>query len=101
VTFTVSLAVPLNGNEHVWCQLVPVLTPAENCTDAQIGAPTVIGDPAYSSGVLSVTMVLDTDAGATKVYQAGDEVSCEVQVSATDTLLGFSVASVTKTYEVV
>lgn len=99
-TFAVTLRTS-NGAPHLWAAFEPVVTPGETVADVDVTAPTVSGNPAFSAGVALVTITFDTDAGATKVYVATDEVTVQIQVSATDTLLGHSVVDVTKTYVVV
>lgn len=93
--------------KHTWASFAPVITPAEAATDADIGAPTVkwtddlAATPRFVKGAMRLTVIFDTDAGATKVYQAGDSVTVQIQVAADDELLGWPVTLLTKTYDVI
>lgn len=92
------------GLLHGWANFEPVITPAVVAADGDIGAPIVAGgtgggDPAFSSGQISMTVIFDTDAGATKTYQVGDTITVTIDVSAIGLLSG--VASLVKTYNVV
>ena len=83
---------------HTWCSLVPLLTPlyAGGGTAAN---PTFEGSPSYSDGHLSVGVVFDS--GTPGMYLVGDTVTVDVQVQASNLLLGWPVAMVTKTYNVI
>lgn len=85
---------------HSWAGFDTVLTPAEDCVDPDIGAPTVDGET-LQHGVAQVTVTFDTDAGVTKTYAVDDEVTVTVQVAADDKRLGYTVTQVVKTYTVV
>lgn len=99
VTFEIEM---ISGiTRALWSYIIPVLTPTENCADPQIGVPTVQGTPRYQAGLLQLTLVADTDEGATKVYAPGDEYGCDVQVSATDVVFGVTVAQIPVTVTVV
>jgi hypothetical protein len=89
------------GHAHEWAAFVPVVTPAEVVTDGDVLAPTVVGTPAFRAGIARVTVIFDTDAGATKTYAPGDLATVSVKTKADNTLLGWSVAAVTKTYNVI
>jgi len=105
------------GTRHGWFTADGDYVAAENCTDADIGAPDVYKfrwidfedgslvydtvDPEWVNGSYYVAVVFDTDAGATKTYQIGDSVTVEVKVSAGNDIMGYTVASVTKTYNVI
>lgn len=92
---------------HEWASFQPVVTPAENVTDVDVAAPVVTwtddeeDTPAFSLGVLRLTVTFDTDEGATKTYAEGDSVSVDVQVAADDKWFGLTVTKVTKTYNVI
>lgn len=86
---------------HIWCSLPLVIVPAEAAVDADIGPPTVPAGLALDEGCLPIPVTFDTDAGATKIYAAGDALTVPVQVAADDKLLGHTVALITKTYNVV
>lgn len=94
------------GLVHGWANFTPTVTPGVTAADGDIGAPTVnqggLGStdaPKFSSGQLGVDVVFDTDAGATKTYQAGDTITVTVDVSALSLLSG--VSNLVKTYNVV
>jgi hypothetical protein len=88
------------GHPHDWVAFAPVVTTNEVVTDGDVLDPTVVGTPAFRKGIARVTITFDTDEGATKVYAAADSVAVQVQTKADDTLLGWPVAAVTKTYNV-
>jgi len=98
---------------HPWA-LLPVVISAEASADPDIAAPTVkdhddpLVVPQFNSGVLSLVVIFDTDAGVTKTYAAEDELTVTVKVSATvgatpntSKLLGWDVADLTMTYTVI
>lgn len=89
------------GAVHEWAAFIPTLVPSEVVVDPDVGPPTIVGVPTFAAGFLTVELIFDTDAGATKTYAPGDVVTVQVKVSPTDTLLGYTVASVTKTYNVI
>lgn len=91
------------GSLHRWARFAPLVTPSEDATDPEIGAPAIEGTPAFKDGAVTATAVFDTDAGATKTYAAGDSVAVKIQANAADSLLGYSLAAggVTKTFNVV
>ena len=86
---------------HEWAVFKPVVTPAEVVTDADADAPVVSDNPTFNGGKLFVELIFDTDAGVTKVYAPSDSVTCDIQVSASDTLLGYTVTLATMVYDVV
>ena len=91
------------NHRHEWTKFNLVLTPAETCTDPQIGVPTVDG-ATLMRGVAEVVVTFDTDAGATKTYEVGDVVTVDAQVNiggTADKWFGVDVAKVTKTYTVI
>jgi hypothetical protein len=59
--------------------------------------------PKFSNGVLRLTDVFDTDAGATKTYVNGETLTRTIHVfsNASDILLGYPVAAIVKTYNVI
>lgn len=77
----------------------PVITPGVTAVDVDILAPTESGTAKFSNGILDVTLIVDTDAGATKTYQAGDEITCDVDLSGFILFAGVAVG--TKTFDVV
>lgn len=83
----------------------PTITPAESCTDADIGAPTITWTsdpgttPRFNSGELRLTVTFDTDAGSTKTYQIGDSVTVTIDVTGITMCAG--VADFVKTYDVI
>lgn len=91
------------GAVHEWAAFAPVYVPAEVCVDPDIGPPTILPvAPTFLDGFVNCTVVFDTDGPAgLKTYAAGDSVTVQIKVSATDTLLGWTVAAVTKTYNVI
>jgi len=68
-----------DGNVLTWMDDNDVtLTPSENVTDADVGAPTIIGGSPVTvpaGGVGSYDFTYDTDAGATKTYAEDDYVT--------------------------
>jgi hypothetical protein len=89
------------GVFHNWAAFQPVVTTAEVVTDAEVDAPTVEEtDPAFVAGRMALTLVLDTDEGATKEYVEDDEVSVTVKVAADDKILGYTVAPLVLTFTV-
>lgn len=101
-TFVVALRTKITKESHAWNCSTLLVTPGEAVADAQVSAPVVTPNPAtYRGGRALLTATFDTDAGATKTYVAGESLTVEVQVAADDKLLGFTVASVTKTFNVV
>jgi len=88
---------------HLWYQGTPLITPAKSVVDTDVGVPTIDGTPKFDMGRCLITVEFDTDAGATKEYAANDSVTVQIQVNASDSLLGYSLAAggVTKTYNVV
>jgi len=92
---------------HNWANFEPVITSAEVVVDVDVAAPTVTwadgveDDPKFINGEVRLTVTFDTDAGATKTYALGDVVTVIAKVTADDKLFGFTVASVTKTYNVI
>jgi len=87
-----------DGHPHLWAEFEPVLEVSVNTDDSDIDAPTLLGEPRFERGTMLVTIGLDTDAGATKTYTAGDEIAVQVQVAADDKWLGHAVAA--KTWKV-
>lgn len=88
---------------HNWADFAPTVTPAESCTDVDIGAPTITqiggGTAAFVTGILSVIVTFDTDAGATKTYQSGDSLTGTVDVTGLAICSG--VSNFVKTYNVI
>lgn len=84
-----------------WAAFTPVLVPGEVVVDPDVGVPVITGTPKFVAGFVVVEITFDTDAGATKTYAINDTITVEVKVSATNQLLGWPVASVTKTFIVV
>jgi hypothetical protein len=87
----------VQGLLHSWADVSPSFTAAVLATDPDIQQPSLPGAPAFVSGVLTVTVVFDTDAGTTKTYVAGDAVTVNILLS----ILGFAVPIATKTYNVI
>lgn len=86
---------------HNWAAFEPVVTTAEAVTDSDIDAPEIEEtDPAFEAGRMALTLVLDTDEGATKEYVEDDEVSVTIKVAADDKLLGHTVAPLVLTFTV-
>ena len=91
---------------HPWA-LLPVIISSEASADEDIDAPEVkdhddpLVTPQFQSGVLALTVIFDTDAGVTKTYVAEDELTVTVKVSATNTLLGWTVPEFVMTYTVI
>lgn len=101
-TFVVALRTKISKEIHSWNCSPLVVTPVEAVADAQVAAPVVTpANPMCCDGRVLLTVTFDTDAGATKTYVAGESLTVEVRVAADDKLLGFTVASVTKTFNVV
>lgn len=100
-TFQAELRTAADGSIHEWCSLAPIVTPGGTFADGDIGPPSLAYVPVFSGGVVEVTLIFDTDGGVTKTYAPGDQATCEVKVSGADTLLGYPVAPVTKTYDVI
>lgn len=68
------------------------LTPAEDCNDEHIAAPTLGAgedEPEFVAGEVTVTLTMDTDEGATKTYQDADEVSVTAAHLADHTVFGW------------
>src|SRR5574342_15185 len=89
-TFTRSFQARLvtaSGLLHSWANILPALVPSVFSSDPDILPPTLPGSPALVAGMITVLVVFDTDAGATKTYVAGDTVTVAVMVS----VLGFAV----------
>ena len=57
--------------------------------------------PKFLYGELSLTVIFDTDAGATKTYVAGETVTVNIKVAADNKLLGYTISDITKTYNVI
>ena len=91
---------------HPWAAS-PVVIAAEAVSDVDVVAPTVKWrddedeSPKFTKGILRLKVIFDTDANATKTYSVDDTVTVEVKASSDNKLLGWPVASVTKTYTVV
>jgi hypothetical protein len=105
-TFTKEFAVQLQttaGIIHRWANHAPTVTPAESCTDTEIGDPAVTqvggATAAFATGMLSLVVTFDTDAGATKTYQSGDSLTVTVDVSGVPILA--NVSNFVKTYNVI
>lgn len=90
------------GDVHTWANLPLLLTPFENVADVDVGVPVLIPvAPELVNGVATFQLEADTDANATKTYVAAEDFGVDIQVSATDELLGFTVAQVSKTFDVI
>lgn len=106
-TFQVTLgSMGDNPFTHTWASFAPSLTAAVICDDGDIAIPTMPSANNFDRGVASIRVVFDTDAGATKTYISGDKVTVTIRAQAPgngldDTLLGWPVAPVTKTYNVI
>ena len=86
---------------HNWANLDLTMVPAENVVDPEVGVPTI--DPTtvkLREGRAEFDLIFDTDAGATKTYASGDDISVTAQVAADDKLLGHTVDPVTATITV-
>jgi len=81
------------GKPTLWAGFAPALTPGAVTADEAIDAPTIEGEPRFRQGSVIVAITLDTDAGATKTYAVGDEITVQVQVAADDKWLGHTVSS--------
>ncbi len=74
---------------HDWAQLTtPAPVPSKgDVTDVNISAPTIVGTPAVVDGVYAIELLFDTDAGATKIYVVGEQMSLgSIKVAADDLL---------------
>lgn len=101
-TFVAALRTKVTKESHNWSNSPMVVTSGEAVADVNVGVPVVTpASPKFDSGRLLLTVTFDTDAGATKTYVAAESVTVEVKVAADNKLLGFTVASVTKTFNVV
>jgi len=100
------------GSHQWWAAFTPTLTTGKSANPATASAPTLdypgdIGQtPIFLGGNLRLLVIFDTDAGATKVYAAGDSVTVTIQVAADDKLVAlglstYTVAQIVKTYDVV
>ena len=87
-----------DGHPHLWAEFEPVLEVSIDADDSDIDAPVLVGKPRFERGTMLVTIALNTDAGTTKTYTAGDEIAVQVQVAADDKWLGHTVAA--KTWKV-
>jgi len=87
----------VQGLLHSWANVLPSITATVLSTDPDIQQPSLPGAPAFVSGVLTVTVVFDTDAGVTKTYVAGDAVTVSILLF----VLDFAVPIATKIYNVV
>jgi hypothetical protein len=100
-TFTARLETA-GGGLHEWAAFDPSVTTTKGTVaDGDVAAPTVVGTPLFLGGRLTVTITFDTDAGATKTYVNGENLTAVVAIQAGDTLLGWSVPAVTKTFNVI
>jgi hypothetical protein len=102
-TFTRMISTQLVNSEgalHDWANFAPNLIPTENVADPSVLPPSIVGSPKFTGGLLTVQIVFDTDAGATKTYAPGDTLSLSIGVSATDTLLGYPISPMIRTYTV-
>jgi hypothetical protein len=94
------------GEVHEWAGYEPdAATSGVTATDVDIAAPTVVWGIAptlnaeFLKGVIKLSVTFDTDAGATKTYQAGDTLT--VTVKATGVPFTAGVVDLVKTYNVV
>lgn len=67
---------------QTWYNGTGTITPAENVTDASVGAPTVTGGNTiqFTDGMAEVEFVLDTDAAVTKGYDSSDNVTLTMAI---------------------
>jgi len=78
----------------------PTVTTAENVVDVDVLAPTVNRNVSFNKdGVMEIEIIFDTDAGATKTYAAGDDVSVTLSFNGMGAYDG--IPDVTKTYNVI
>jgi len=91
------------GVVHSWANLTPVLSSVYTPDDAGTGAAATFGPgtPVFAGGRLFFVVTFATGGDPALVYEVGDTVTAKVQVSAADALLGWPVAPVTLTYNVV
>jgi len=94
------------GLLHGWANFVPTVTPAYvPIATGTGGAPTCVkpatpaGTPQFEAGYLTIDVVMDTDAGATKIYEIGDIITVTIDVSGLSLLSG--VGTLIKTYTVI
>ncbi len=80
----------LGTHMHNWAQFTPPapLPSKGDVADVDISAPTIEETPPlFVDGVMDVTLVFDTDAGATKTYVSGEVMSLgSIKVAADDLL---------------
>jgi len=69
---------------QTWYNGVGTITPAENCTDTEVGVPVVTGGNTiqFTDGVAEVEFAMDTDANATKGYDSSDDVTLTMAIPA-------------------
>jgi len=107
-TFTARLQT-VGGRIHRTANFAPTVTPAESVSDGDVDAPAVDqtggGTPQFVAGSMPMTVTFDTDAGATKTYQAGTkstgDFTCVAKASVTDggVLTLQDAKGITKTFE--
>ncbi len=99
-TFFVS-AESANGTEHLLCDAILDLAVSHTTVDGDINDATIATTVTLVKGKATVDLTLDTDAGATKVYQSGDTAAAVTASFPGNSWLGYTVSGVTKTYNVV
>jgi len=83
------------GNLHKWATLAVAAATSEVVVDVDVAAPAVNdATPNLANGTVNVTLTYDTDAGATKVYAAGDTVTLTVS-QPTGGILGYPISNAT------
>lgn len=95
-----------SGDPHQWARFEPVITVADTVADTDVVPVAEWEDdtaatPQFANGFLRMSIPWDTDAGATKTYVDGEEVTIDVQVNAGDSWFGKTVTKLTKTYDVI
>jgi len=80
--FSISLFTPKEQLIYFIHGIEPTLTPGKTTVDADILPPTIDNTPKFVNGTAGITVIMDTDAGVTKTYTPGDEitVACDVTV---------------------
>ena len=90
-TVSVRLNTNIAGVYNTWAQFTPpVPVPSKgDVADVDISAPTVEGTPKLVNGIMDVVLVFDTDAGATKTYVDGEQMSLgSIKVASDDKMVG-------------
>ena len=90
-----------HNRTHAWAEWPLTMVMAETVADAEVGLPTTDPDPVlFKLGRVEFDLILDTDAGVTKGYAAGDSVTMTAKVSSDDKRMGHTVAPVVLTVDV-